>query len=578
MAREYGASRSDSLGNTYPTRFDVIQEFMGWYRDSMLTPDAFLERDVLSLPKDSSYQLRRHAEELKEFFCKKAWYPKANTRSSIKQALSRQPSNARRNVSIVGWLSASATLYWVDEPGSELDYATVIEPDVHPAVADPLIARSDLVIFVRELMQPGHQRILALCRYLNIPHVYFGDDNFPVLAQSNSAWRAYHSSSFKRELETFEGVIVSSDALAKSFKEMSLHPRIDVIHPIFLKSEFKKLSRAAVQPPSSNPLDIVCFGGRFRTQSLLKKVLPALDQLSKPVRLYTRPFTHATVPRHIEWIELPESPYFFRFLKTWRSVNPAVVVHPAGRSTNIDYKSENAIIVSLYLGAVPVLTNELAYADYDAKSGVEKVDDNVDSWRGAIDRLGDPAYRAEMLARLLETCSTRFTGQKQIELINSYLAQRPPLEAEDFEYRYRLMLPGVGDAPQWTEKVGSDGLCILSFSDSSTNPVDADAALADQCGFFEDVLDGNIIKGWAQSEVNSPSTLSLEIDGTPLGTFSAQIHRADLAAAGVRDGHAAFLVRIPQIFLDDERHVVSIKFANGKDLEGSPKEEILRAE
>ncbi len=574
VGREYGASRSDSLGNTYPMQYEVINEFMGIDRNKQLVPSAFLERDVLYTPADASYPLRHHIEELKEFFSTKSWFPAHALRKT--QNAAEYESAPRRTVAVVGSLTASVALDWIGDPGSPLDFINHVDPEQSIYLTDPALAKSDLVVFAREIMTPHQQRIIKRCRNLKIPHVYFADDNFPELAKTNRVWAEYNVSRLRNELRSFSGVILSSEKLREYFSREKLHPRLDVIGPIFLQSQLQKCSAAGPLGENEAAYRIATFGGLFRMQNLVHNILPVIRDLPGQVQLFTRDVNSSLGSRSVEHITIPETSSFFRFLKLWARKRPHVVVHPAGRSTNIDYKCESAILISLYLGAVPVVADEQAYRMFDVEDGVEKVSDTPEAWREALIRLQDPVYRAAMLARLRRTCETRFTDGEQRRILDSYLQGLPVLDAHRYASRCRALMGDRREQPQSDFRPGEHGYCQLNRAVEIVGSENLDG-ISSGDGFLDEVTGGSIVMGWAMTHQHDQCELLLEIDGYCVGSFSANLFRIDLQHAGYGDGRYAFWVKVPDIFRDENAHEVSVKFAlSGQHLGRSPMTCVLR--
>lgn len=573
VGREHGASRSDSLGNTYPLQFELVREFMGEARNSALTSHSFMERDVLAVPSHASYSLKKYTIELYDFFASRSWFP-----AELKKAPSIAVENhkSRRTIAVVGWLTASVSLYWICDADSYLDSVVFIDPEAPASFANPAIINADLVVFAREIFSPGQQAMLRFCRGLKIPHIYFVDDNLPVLAQDEPAWAAYNLRALQNELSSFQGVVVSSAKLESDFRKLNLHRKVDRVTPIFNQELLQKLRRAKDRHlQKGDRLVVGFFGGSFRVQSLVNVVRPALDASPAPTCLITRPvpidFSSKTVSHHTAM----ESPYFFEFLDGWAKYGIDAIAHPSGRTSNIDFKSENVILVSFYLGAVPIVTEEAAYSDFGREHGVEKIEDSIAAWQDAFERLRNPSYRAEMLKKLEQTCRDRFSKISMEGLLESYSASLPTLEPEILERRYRKALHGTQYSPPIKHGVDADGICILNVVSSMVKPESSLATSQLERGNLEEVINGRIVKGWAYSSSSTSSTMTLEVDGFQVGTFSACLYRDDLMQSGIGCGEHAFVVAVPEIFCDGMSHSIDVKFLNSGNSLSSPISAIL---
>jgi len=422
MGVELGLSRPDSLGNTYPMQFEAMQEMMAMDRNAILRPANFLDREVIAVPPNASYSLQLHIGEAAAFFKKKRWaqLQPASATTDAPKAKTRKASLPRSSgrfgdgliVSVLGDMNASTFLYWRSS-GTKLDYLNFIEPTGFCSYENSQLLRSDAVIFVREIFSARQASALAVCRALSIPHFYFIDDNFPCLADEQPGFIDYTESRLRKELRTFSGVIVPSPELARFYATSKLHQNIDVVPPVVNAGLLDKCRRNRLGPPpvSDDRLRLAFFGGAFRRRSLIDDVFPALNSLRGRALLLARDGSgenlHAGDPQ-FEIISLAETTFFSSFLETWSEYQPQIVLHPAGRTENIDYKSPNALLVSLYLGAVPIVCEEKAYEEVGEPEGVLKVVGDSRSWTDAIERLSDPAFRTEMYERLDAYCQKRF--------------------------------------------------------------------------------------------------------------------------------------------------------------------------
>lgn len=82
-------------------------------------------------------------------------------------------------------------------------------------------------------------------------------------------------------------------------------------------------------------------------------------------------------------------------------------------------------------------------------------------------------------------------------------------------------------------------------------------------GSIDDIRDGHC-HGWAvETDSDVPVEVELLIDGEPVGHASANLYRADLEEAGIRYGHVAFAIEIPDGLCDGQYHSAEIRTADG---------------
>jgi hypothetical protein len=557
VGRELGLSRPDSLGNTYPMRFEVVQEFMATSRDADLVPDRIEDRDVLALPAACSAGLARGIREVASYFEGKFWSEPIPERP-VELAASALPV-----VSVYGDCNASVSLYFVSE-SPQLRHLRFIEPAGNTWYENSQLATSDAVIFVREFLSERQSSALRFCRLAEIPHLYFCDDNFHALRGEDSAWDAYSLDRMRSELTTFRAVLVSSRELRNFFVENVLHASVHVLSPVFDESLFEKVRRVREAAHDDDALRISYFGGPFRNAALLRDVFPSLEILPETVRLQVRETRerYPLTPFSIEFA----APIlgFSHFLETWSRFRPAVVVHPSGATGNIRYKSDNAVLVACYLGAVPILADEPAYEGIRNADGIEKAGADPAQWHAALVKLLDPREREAAYERLLAFCRRHFSPDASWRIIAGLLDDITPMTEAVLDERYRL---AVCYTP--AHSVPSDRRALRPCEEEAAAIVGRQservAANLVKEGKFESNLEGLYVKGWASIVGSSePCRLELLVDGRSCGTFDAATFRPDLAEAGKGDGRRSFLIPISPALEEGRVHRVELRLAGGE--------------
>ena len=115
---------------------------------------------------------------------------------------------------------------------------------------------------------------------------------------------------------------------------------------------------------------------------------------------------------------------FSAFLARWRALELDAVVHPYGATANIGNKSAASLLVASYLGAVPVVGDEPAYAGLGEAEGVLKVAPRPEAWAAALERLSDATTSAQLRARLRDWCRASFGPQPTLRALD-HLASLP---------------------------------------------------------------------------------------------------------------------------------------------------------
>ncbi|WFP75508.1 hypothetical protein [Mesorhizobium sp. WSM4906] len=280
----------------------------------------------------------------------------------------------------------------------------------------------DVLIFVRHLFMPAYKEAFVQAKRRGKLMYLLVDDNFVTLAGERQAnpideeiFKPYGQPIFKETLEEMDGVLCASAALTEFFQ--SYH------HTIL---PFGAVSDRTIKPIRSTPTDDVrigFFGGGFRIEALKEQVLPALKNVAErqPVTLFAGPnvekFREQIEGAGIRFVTVPLRSNFREFVAEWQSLGLQVAVHPKGETKNVKYKTANAVLVSHYLGAVPLLSDEPAYASIGKAQGVLKIGRNTKNFSTALASIETASQRDILLARMARFCETNFDPMANIETI-----------------------------------------------------------------------------------------------------------------------------------------------------------------
>jgi hypothetical protein len=137
----------------------------------------------------------------------------------------------------------------------------------------------------------------------------------------------------------------------------------------------------------------------------------------------------------VEWQRINRVDSYDAFIQTWRAFGIDVLVHPEGKTLNIDYKANSVLLAALYIGAVPIVADETAFAGIGLEQGVIKVAGGPDEWAKAIESVIDPALKSEMLSRLERFCLRQFDPTLNAQVIRRILDDAKPLDIIDYHER-----------------------------------------------------------------------------------------------------------------------------------------------
>jgi glycosyltransferase involved in cell wall biosynthesis len=443
VGREMGPSLADSLGHVYPVYREVREEFNCSRGPDDLLPENLPYRDVWGTPKGSSPWLGAATIAARGFFRDKAW---AKSSSMNEQGDSDVlAATTRPIIGVIGHMDASVSLCF---DGIKDQYGPILRfINLGAARADQMQAAimCDAVIIVRLLLEDSVQALTDACRLAGIDLYYLADDNFIELADEDGSFAKYRAKSVRQALRGFKAVLATSSSLANYYKSKNLHGDVRLFGPIFDRIAMEKLRR--IEPERRpNLLRIGFIGGDFRRADLEASVYPALPDVAKEmsveliVRKSTKPRNWSKPPAPIAFRDVPPVYFYEDFVERWRRSGINILVHPKGTSWNIAYKTDSVLLTSLYLGAVPLVADETAFAQVGEAQGVIKVNGTSNDWSAAIERLKDPALREEFLERLRIHCLSHFDPASNASVIAAILTSTKPPSVGDHFQRFSVII------------------------------------------------------------------------------------------------------------------------------------------
>jgi len=322
-------------------------------------------------------------------------------------------------VLVLGQIEVSTSLYF-----DVLDASPEISVDFRPltrlALDASVLAGADLVILVRELHRFWDEGAIAFLDAAGVPYVWFTDDNFQVLRAEGEASAFYALPRMRAALAKAAAVWTSTEALAAA--HLWLHSNVDVWKPAL-----DPFLRQAL-PGSSGPLTIALAGGDFRLSGLAGAPLDQLREIGDGLRLVVTPAAARMLRPALPGAEIiapPPERSFRQFIRAWRRFAPDILLHPAGATANAPFKTPTAAIVAGYLGAIPVVADEPAYAGWGEAEGVMRLGADGEGIAAAAAQVRQGERRTEMERRLTEALAARFGEDDRIARLRKLMRPTP---------------------------------------------------------------------------------------------------------------------------------------------------------
>ncbi len=346
-------------------------------------------------------------------------------------------------VLVIGRIEASVSLYFDGLPPGGRPRLVFAEAEA--LLAEPgLLAIADAAIIVRDLERCDDLGILRMLEAIRLPRAYFLDDNPMVLAEEDRHWRYYKAARLRDRLAGFDAVLASTEPLAEALR--AVHDRVSEFGPV--------LDAGLVHrpPEMGGAVRAAIAGGNFRRDASLRDVMPALLEhaAETPGAALLVPNGFGAPPSgSYQTREMPRIGSFPQFVRHWRDESPNMLLHPRGQTRNDRFKTPNALLVALYLGALPIVdAEEPAYAGLGEAEGVLKAMGS-DGWAAAIRRARQPDEAGRLWSALHRGCERLFGSEAQCALLNGLVAARAPVDAAERAARLRLIARLRRGNPAW---------------------------------------------------------------------------------------------------------------------------------
>lgn len=403
---ERGAALNDSLGNSYKMNSWITAE-----REAFQSPGEFLPENYPNIEIDgiSPKNTQSYLDAILFFykiFSQKNWYREC--------AVSIRSTKTTFRVLVI------ATHY---EATTELAFerlfgrrGNLVFKFARRDVPIHEILQADAVILMRNLPVLNHFK--GICKRLQIPCYYYLDDNFITLAKDFSdnyeiqKLAAYLTAV---NLQDFSAVFVSTQTLKNYFYKTKLHDHVYLLDPVM---EYEEELKCKEWQLAEGPLVCAYMGAAFRDSTLTRTVLPALIMLSKrwPIRLICPDRVkfdkrYANFP-NFEIIQIPFSLSLGQALQRYKAFRPAYLLHCGPDIQNNTYKTENALINAVEMGAVLISSKTEQYETVAQKGFCLCVENQPDEWCAVLERLTEEPAAAEKIYRdAKEYCTARYSRE-----------------------------------------------------------------------------------------------------------------------------------------------------------------------
>lgn len=418
--KELGVTQKDSIGNTYKKSTWTIAEREREVMLGELAPENFLEVEINKSSEENTDFYQNAVRDFYRNFSNKKWFQEEEEQADNKLTKLRILVLARCYDATL-YLSFLRLLYLGQDFIFRFGDDNTSLDEV--ALADAVILARDLTVL---------EKYKNICLKIKIPCYYYIDDNFIELYKDNK--EDAYLGKMKALLEPsrvrmFEGIFTSTSCLADYFIENRLNSNVFTLEPcIDIENIFKP------KMIKSNYFTIAFMGGAFRSETFRRVVMLALVKLSEkysirvvyPEEINLKLFMDI---KNLELIGIKRDISLDLILKHYSKYEPDILIHCGPDIKNNIYKTLNALINAVQLGAVLITSDSAPYSENELRNKAYLCVKNYSSnWIKALDDLlSDARLREKMYNCAAEYCLQRFSSQKGEAILHKAFSGITPL-------------------------------------------------------------------------------------------------------------------------------------------------------
>lgn len=411
---EKGVMLSDSLGNSYKMNSWITAERKAFQNTEELLPKNYLDIEINEITADNTESYLEAIDTFYRHFSEKDWYRE--------ESKNLHSSNRAVRVLVISMVyDASIELIFgrlaQKRPNLVFKFLRYDVPVYE-------IIQSDVVILARNLVCLN--RFKNICKGLHVPCYYYTDDNFLALYRDipdDSEIQALASYWNITNIRDFSGVLVSTQGLRDFFLKERLHNHVLCVEPVLQLPEETDNKLFSQQEEET-----VCayLGSPFRDKIFTKVVLPALVAVAQDTAIHLVCPERVKISKGYEGIpnfritKIPYSLSLDETLKRYRVYHPNYLLHCGPEVKNNIYKTENALLNAVSLGAVLVASRTEQYQKAEESGYCLCFENTPDKWRDGLKELVETPGKANQIYRSAKSyCSSRYTSQAVIATLET---------------------------------------------------------------------------------------------------------------------------------------------------------------
>lgn len=430
---EHGFILNDSLGNSYKMDIWAAEEQMRLYRDELLRPTSYAEYNIIDSNGGRSQFFIDCMHKYVQQYEKKEWFAK-NKVQILNELNNINVDIARKRVIILAdAITASTVLYFnrIFKKGQH-----ILKFCLTNSIYTGNLALTDALVIERN--NYSTEKYIDSAIQAGIPCYYFVDDNFIELYEENRddknlKYLAEYTTSEK--FKEFKGIILSCPNMIEYFEKNNFHDNLILLEPGIDIENIREYAEKRID----NNVSIAFIGGKFRNETLVSCVLPALKEISKEVKVnFYCPDDNdeeilAFSDDNLKIITIDRSLSLDTTINRFKKKNIDIQIHCGSKIENNKFKTQNAIINSVQLGAVLITSKVPPFDEILKKECYLTCNNTKDEWYKKLKFLIEQdEVRKEIYRNAYELCMERYNADKTAEQWRKEL-----YSIEAFEY-YKL--------------------------------------------------------------------------------------------------------------------------------------------
>lgn len=402
VTKKQNALLKDSHKSIIDANKWVAYEQIQTIKNLKLLPENYEDYDIVEFQEDST---ELFCEYIKVVYSKnkhKCWYDY--------NAIDELPKNRISKKRILIEIAALDATYFLGF--SNINMHFIIRPFIGEILRHEYLY-SDAVLCIRDVLK-GY-RSMEFKNEFNIPTYYYIDDNFIAITEENGFSAEKNRDIFlasnmlkSTKMNRFESIIVSTENLKEDFENRYIHNNINVLPPIIDIEKTRTLNII------NNQVNIAFIGGKFRENIFISKILPAIMEVSKKIQINLicteslKEKIDIAKLKHKDNLQidtLDTNSCYQQFMLEVEKYNVNILIHSGEDNTNNKYKTKNALINAVKIGAILITSDVDPYRECDE---IITSKNTVSDWYYALDSL---IFNKEL-------CKKQYNIQKQFVFRN----------------------------------------------------------------------------------------------------------------------------------------------------------------